>query len=289
MKVLFTGASSFTGYWFVRELIHQGHEVSITLTGEDIDSYQDARKSRVEELCRVCTPIWSCKFGQRTLLDTIEAEGPWDMFCHHAADVTNYKSMDFNVANAVSSNTSNVAQVLRVLSANGCNHIALTGSVFEQNEGAGNGTMRAFSPYGLSKGLTADIFSYWCEELDLALGKFVIPNPFGPEEEPRFTAYLVRTWLAYVDFVQSLAKSTVNMKLNPSGYVESQGAFATRFSREMSKRFNLPCELQLNKQTDFSEPLVRINTEPCYSTFPGWDESLSWDSVANYYLSMADK
>lgn len=28
MKVLFTGASSFTGFWFVRELAAAGHDVT---------------------------------------------------------------------------------------------------------------------------------------------------------------------------------------------------------------------------------------------------------------------
>ena len=31
MKILFTGASSFTGYWFVKELAERGHEVTALL------------------------------------------------------------------------------------------------------------------------------------------------------------------------------------------------------------------------------------------------------------------
>ena len=65
----------------------------------------------------------------------------------------------------------------------------MTGSVFEQDEGVGNAPMAAFSPYGLSKGLTAQAFRYGCGTLDVPLGKFVIPNPFGPFEEPRFCHY----------------------------------------------------------------------------------------------------
>jgi len=49
--------------------------------------------------------------------------------------------------------------------------------------------LAAFSPYGLSKGLTAQAFRYWCGALDVPLGKFVLPNPFGPFEEPRFCHY----------------------------------------------------------------------------------------------------
>ena len=72
--------------------------------------------------------------------------------------------------------------------------VVLTGSVFEQREGAGTEGLRAVSPYGLSKGLTADVFSYFTELLGMKLGKFVIPNPFGPLEEPRFTSYLIHNW-----------------------------------------------------------------------------------------------
>jgi len=38
------------------------------------------------------------------------------------------------------------------------------------------------------------MFRYHCGEARIPLGKFVIPNPFGPFEEPRFTAYLMRSW-----------------------------------------------------------------------------------------------
>ena len=38
--------------------------------------------------------------------------------------------------------------------------------------------------------------TFYCEAAGLPLGKFVIPNPFGPFEEPRFCAYLIRQWQA---------------------------------------------------------------------------------------------
>ena len=72
----------------------------------------------------------------------------------------------------------------------------LSGSVFEGGEGAGSQGLPDFSPYGLSKALTAQVFRFDCGRAGLGLGKFVIPNPFGPYEEPRFTAYLMKNWLA---------------------------------------------------------------------------------------------
>ena len=54
----------------------------------------------------------------------------------------------------------------------------------------------AFSPYGLSKGMTWQVFRYHAKVRDIRLGKFVIPNPFGPYEEQRFTHYLIKNWMA---------------------------------------------------------------------------------------------
>jgi UDP-glucose 4-epimerase len=53
--------------------------------------------------------------------------------------------------------------------------------------------MRAFSPYALSKGLT-EVVRHWCTHYNVPLGKFLIANSFGPLEEPRFCAYLIKTW-----------------------------------------------------------------------------------------------
>ncbi len=112
---------------------------------------------------------------------------------HHAAPVRDYRSPDFDIAGAIAENTANLRAVLDVLGKGGLKGVVLTGSVFEQDEGAGEAPGR-LSPYGLSKGLTAAVVSHRCREVGLPYAKFVIPNPFGPLEEPRFCAYLVRTW-----------------------------------------------------------------------------------------------
>src|SRR6266542_4514975 len=99
----------------------------------------------------------------------------------------------------------------------------------------------------------------------MSLGKFVIPNPFGPHEEPRFTSFLIKNWFAgatpavstpaylsdnihvsllakvYANFASNVPATGVK-KLNPSGYAETQGAFTERFAREMRRRLNLECK-----------------------------------------------
>ncbi|TWT44060.1 UDP-glucose 4-epimerase [Phycisphaerae bacterium RAS1] len=308
MRILFTGASSFTGCWFVEQLAAAGHRV-VAVFQKPRGAYDGVRRERVDRACNHAAPQFELQFGDERFLGLIECGGPWDVLCHHAADVTDYKSPDFNVVAAVESNTRSVARVLKALRDRGCRRVVLTGSVFEPGEGAGSEGLPAFSPYGLSKGLTAEMFRYYCDRQGCGLTKFVIPNPFGPLEEPRFTAYLMKTWAAgqvaavktpeYVRdniHVSLLARAYAVCvsqsadhgfdKCAPSAYVESQGAFAERFAAAMRPRLGLACGLEQCRQTDWAEPRIRINTTPATSLVSEWHEPAAWDAVAEYYSGL---
>jgi nucleoside-diphosphate-sugar epimerase len=307
MKVLFTGASSFTGYWFIKTLAAAGHEIVCPLRGS-VDRYEGIRKTRTEKLQPLCRLISETPFGSDSFSKLIEDNGPWDLLCHHATETTNYKSADFDVLEAVKSNTVNLRDVLGRLKSAGVKGIVLTGTVFENNEGAGDETLAAFSGYGLSKGLTWQLFRYYCGMAEIPLGKFVIPNPFGPFEEPRFTAHLMKQWRAgnaaevktpdylrdnihvdllaatYGQFASQVASGgKLCAKVNPSGYIESQGDFAQRVAREVRARAGWACELSLAKQQDFSEPMRRTNLNPVANQIPNWNESAAWDAFVDFY------
>ena len=183
----------------------------------------------------------------------------------------------------------------------------ITGSVFEQDEGIGSQPLRAFSPYGLSKGLSWQVFRYWGEQLGFPVHKFVIPNPFGPYEEPRFCAYLMSKWskgevahintpnyirdnihvsllgVCYKNFLERIIACDGHLHFAPSGYVESQKAFATRFKQEIGGRLNLNAELAFAIQSEFNEPDVRFNADPLSDCDNGWSEIIAWDELASYY------
>ncbi|MEN3793068.1 NAD(P)-dependent oxidoreductase [Fulvimarina sp. MAC3] len=305
MKICLTGASSFTGYWFAHALSEAGHHVVAPLRG-DTAAYEGVRGERVRRLSDVAEIRTGLSFGDDGFLDLLSGED-FDLLAHHAANVTNYKSLDFDVSAALADNTRNLPAVLKLFQERGGQTVVLTGSVFEQGEGAGNEPMRAFSPYGLSKGLTADVFDYWTTLLGLRMGKFVIPNPFGPLEEPRFCSYLIRCWKkgeaasvqtpryvrdnihvglmakAYAAFCAETAEARSDTRLNPSGYVETQGAFAERFAREIGPRLGLDARVELKDQTVFDEPLMRVNTQPLDTASLGWDERAAWDEAADFY------
>ena len=309
MNILLTGGSSHTGYWIAKSLKEAGHNVVATLRGHR-DSYTGIRGKRVQLLDEYARIIWRCSFGSDRFLRVL-AEENCEILAHHAATTENYRSSEFDLTNALENNTYRLQEVLQHFCERGGQAVVLTGSVFEPNEGCGSGypNLRAFSPYGLSKGLTYEVFKYWADTINVPLGKFVIPNPFGPYEEEKFTDYLLNKWSAgqtaaintpgyvrdnihvdllskaYVKFVDQILLPGPVLKCSPSGYVESQGAFAIRFSEEIGKRLSLGCEVELCTQIDFPEPMIRINHEACSARDIDWQESSAWDNLAQYYSS----
>jgi len=305
MRVLFTGASSFTGYWFVRELVAAGHEVVAACRGDG--RYEGLRAERVRLVRKLCEVRYGCAFGNDDFLAL--TKNSFDVLCHHGAQVGDYRSPDFDPYRAAAANLQRLPDVLKGLKDRGCGRLVLTGSFFEPNEGAGSTPLRAFNAYGLSKGLTATAAAFYADREGFTFEKFVIPNPFGPYEEPRFAAYLMKTWLAgevarvqtpryvrdnihvsllakaYVAFVgASPAPGTVR-HLNPSGYPESQGAFAERVRREAESRLGRPCRLELGVQTEFPEPPVRINIDLLDTVQLRWSEGQAWEELVAYYGS----
>ncbi len=306
MKILFTGASSFTGYWFVKALVAAGHEVVCPITRETT-AYTGVRQQRLELLQPLSRLVPQAPFGSKNFRQLAAGE-KFDLLCHHAADVTNYKSPDFDAHAALRNNTCNLPLVMQALGERGLKSVVLTGTYFEAGEGGGDESPGNLTPNSISNAWTYDLFKWGCRDAGVPLGKFVVPNPFGPLEEPRFTAYLMQNWkagktvevktpnylrdnihvdllaMSYAKFVaQSVESATPIFKINPSGYVESQGAFAERVAREVKARTGWACELKLLVQTEFSEPANLSNLEPAAEMEPQWNEAAAWDGFVRNY------
>lgn len=302
MKILLTGATSFTGFHFARALAAAGHHVVAPVRGRLADYPAGPRAERAKRLPAVAEVVEGVTFGSDAFIDLARAGG-WSALCHHAAQVGDYRAADYDMLGAVAANTHRLSEVLAALGPVAA--VVATGTVFEADEGAGNAPLVAFSPYGLSKGLSWQIVRHWCLTEARPFGKFTIPNPFGPHEEARFAAYLMKTWkaggtaevrtpayvrdnihvdllaLAYARFVTDVVAGLRDARLNPSGYVETQGAFTLRFAEEMRRRSGLSCGVSLAEQLEFAEPAVRINTDRLRPQ--DWSEAAAWDGVAEYY------
>jgi nucleoside-diphosphate-sugar epimerase len=314
VKILFTGASSFTGFWFVQTLCKAGHEVTATFTREPSD--YTGRKAKRTQMLKIMAEsshnlhlrcVFSCEFGSENFLALLRTER-YDVFCHHASEVGNYKDPQFHVISACEKNTKNIPAIAVILQQQHCSQVILTGTVFEQYEGMGEDNTQAGSAYGLSKGLSYEILKFYLQRSGINIGKVVIPNPFGPYEEERFTSYLMQTWFQHdtavvqtPDYVrdnihvsllalvyryvveQSMYQKEQIQVFHPSQYVESQGAFTQRFASEMRRRLPLACDYQCVVQKDFSEPRIRVNTANATQYAPEWSEHIAWDALAEYY------
>jgi len=309
VRVLLTGASSFTGFWFAKTLMEANVEVVAPLRGKPED-YSGVRAERVALLQHWAKVVPECPFGGDRFLDLARSRD-YDALCHHAAEARDYRSADFDVMSAVTTNTLNLRQILMALREKGVKAVVATGSVFEADEGTGPEPRRAFSPYGLSKGLTFQAIQYWGEALGIPVSKFVIANPFGALEEPRFVSHVVGVWAkgeavevrtpkylrdnihvdllarAYARFVSEACAGGAGRRFGPCGYLETQGAFAERLSRELAPRLGLEGRIRLAEQTDFSEPLARINRDQINPAAYSWSESAAWDLLAEYWRRRA--
>lgn len=302
MKILLSGASSFTGFWFARELRQRGHEVACLFQALTAAAYEGRRAWRVAQLVREGRAVFGCSFGSPEFLALLD-EG-WEVYGHHAAEVTNYRGMDFDVLGAVAKNIRNLRLVLQRFREGGGQAVLLTGSVFEPGEGVGSEGLPAILPYGLSKGLTSQVFLYEAALAQVRLGKFVIPNPFGVHQEPRFVQYLLGAWKrgetarvgtpAYVrdnipvcllardyrHFLETLPQAPPVSQRRPSGLVGDQASFARLVAEETRARLGWACRLEIPVQTEFSEPLVRLNDDPAARRHPDWSLAGAWDALA---------
>jgi UDP-glucose 4-epimerase len=286
MKIFFTGASSFTGYWFAKTLAGAGHEVTAGFTRSGVEAYTDIYRTRVELLLPLVHPLWNASMGSESMLSAVK-DGCFDLLCLHGAVVGNHKAPDFDVMGVLKQNTHHLLSLLTCFKAAGGRAVIATGTYFEADEGIGTEPRQAFSPYALSKTLTWQVIRFHCHQAGLRLAKFVVANPFGPLEKGGFTQYLITSWkkgekvtvqtpdyvrdnvpvdlmaLHYLDFCEQMgstnAKSTLFDYCAPSGYPVSQGDFTNRFATHFESLTGRPAPIRFAKQTDFAEPMHRVN------------------------------
>ena len=187
-KILLTGGTSFTGLHFARELAGHGFDVTAVCPRPRAAyaALGNLRGRRAALLADAVACVWDAPVGSPRFLDLC-ASRDWAVFCHHAAQVEGYARPDFDAAAAAAANTDNLASSLAAMPA--LRAIVATGSVFEAGQDG-----RPISPYGLSKQLTWRIVRRRACERHVPAVKFVMPNPIGRWEEPRFVASLVADW-----------------------------------------------------------------------------------------------
>lgn len=310
-RVLFTGASSFTGTWFVTALAGAGAEVVAACRGPlgAGDADRRRRLARLEGFCRL---VGECPFGSEPFLDLLRRQAPFDLLCHHGAKTGDHRDLALDPLAAAAAHGRELERVLDAAQAAGCRAVLLTGTVFEADEGRGDPPLRAIGAYGLAKTLTWHIFRHHAEARGLPLAKFVVAHPFGPLEQPGLCRSLARAWLAgetpvlrrphlardqilveglaeaYAAFAMSLALRPRGERVVPSQFPERLDRFVRRLAEELGRRLRVPCRHACADPPDPSdEPEVRCGLDPLERLLPGFDAEAAWDRYARFLLTSA--
>ena len=308
-RVLLTGASSFTGSWFAHALARAGAEVVAPLRGAH-ERGPGIRARRLQRVAAAAEIIPFAPSGSDRLMEIVSEGPPFDLLCLHAAEVGDFKSPAYDAYEAFARNMHGLVPLLRAAAERGCRRVLVTGSLFEADEGVSDPWPSAIGAYGLAKTLTWQAQRHECERLDLALGKFVIPNPFGPDEKPGLVSHLIGSWLRGVPAmimhpelvrdhvpIRALASDYARMALglpsttglyrrNPSGFIETIGAFALRVAAGVGPHLGRPCPIQHAARSPESrgamgEPRLRHNTDAVLESLVISD---CWRDLAQCYL-----
>ena len=303
LKILLSGGSSFSGYHIVQTLAQAGHDVWTTLQSSP-ESYQNQKARRIQSLGSDISIVPHTPFGSPAFLNLLR-EG-FDIYGHHGAWTDNYRSMDYRLQHAFENNTYNIQSVMKSC-AQHQTQIVLTSSIFE-----GDTHNPPFSPYGLAKSLTTQTFFFYAQQYNVPISRFVIPNPFGPLDNPKLLHYLCKEWLegrtpmiqtpdyirdnipvdllalAYQHWIEQ-PQIPKDKSFRPAGYQGSMSTFAKRVSSELAPRLSLSCPLHFATQTDFSQPLRLLNQTPAQPLCPQWNEELFWDALATDILSWKNR
>ena len=279
MRVLLTGASSFTGFWIARALLDQGVEVVGALRGRR-DEGEPLRQQRLARLAGRCPLVVEAGMGTSSLLEVAAAERPFDLLWLHGAEVGAFRRADYDPMRAAAATTAGAASLM---AASRCAGVIVSGSVFEADEGRGDGTRGAIGAYGLAKSIAWQMLRFAAEERGLPITKLVIAHPFGPLEKPGLTAALLRAWsegrpaiLRHPTMVRDflpvtwLARAAADLALTPahrwpprttpSAFAEPVASFAGRFAEAMRARSALACQLTIAAEPS-SEPTLRVGLD----------------------------
>lgn len=274
MRILMTGASCFTGRYFLRALRDAGHEV-VAPSGLRIGDthFHDALDRGIDVFCHHGFR------GQKACL----ADGEFDPMIEAYGNVWYPRHQVRSMARA------------------GVKRVVMTGTYFEPGEGgplAPDHPDRSPDAYGVAKRLASMALEEACRENGIFFSKFVIPNPFGPgEPRDKFVSQAARAWFRGEEFVvrtpayirdnihvgvlarcyaRFVGELTQARRMAPSGQVSSMGVFADTVAAEFHSRLGIEALVRWAKQTEFPEGSARSNGDNAHQLVR-FDDAEEWD------------
>ena len=307
-RILLTGVSSFTGFWFARRLVESGFSVSCPLPNIK-KSYEGIKKTRLDTLPETVELFYNVPFGSVEFINLLD--GNFDKLCLHGAFVKGYQNNEFTFGKAVGQNLNEIDRVFEKAKQNGCHGVIWTSSIFEDavntDEEFLKGSAFPWLKYALSKKISYLSAREIALNSGLSFVRYVIPNPFGPYEDKKLTFHIIKSLhlgndvslktpyyirdmihiehLAsdYVRAIQSLDDLCDCSTVRPSEYSLSIIEFATILCDEYNKRFGTNHKVLKSEQDNYREPESMINNQNVRLSLPDYDDAKCWDRLFEYY------
>ena len=277
MRLLFLGASSFTGYHFVNKISdNKQNKIYCTLT-KNLNKYKSTRLERIKLLNKKKNIFFikKVKFGDKKFIKLLSRK-KFDIICLHHASTKNYNNdLKFNLNKSIKENTPNIRKVFSKI--HNQTTIIVTNTIFQKiNEKK----YKAVNKYGISKSITYDKIKSICKEFDFKLKSIFITNPWGILEEKKLNYYLINNWLKdkktfishpnyirdniYIDkltkyYLKILNSNSTKINYFPSGYCSTNKVFIEAFKIKFEKFFNKKVKIEYANNAKYSQPMSRIN------------------------------
>lgn len=301
-----TGATSFTGCHIARQLIESGHNVTGTLT-KDLPYYSKCSPENMRvRHSKILNWIPSAPLGSDEFLTALN-QGSYEVWMNHGAPISGYRNPDFDYLSSIAGSLKGMRESIALFKKQGGTHFVHSGSSFEPGEGENDSNSSGSSIYGVSKKMIWEAIRFFAEGASLRLTKVIIPNPIGPLENPDrmgpsffsqwksgksprlWAPQLIRdqlpaTWLArvYQQLIETEKSGT--QVIRPSGWIETNQEFCTRFLDEVKKRLPEAKAWRIDFQPKPTlDPHSRVNNETV--SFTPVDENQFWDLYIGHLAS----
>lgn len=285
-----------SGAMLARELLHRNASI-VGLARTPVRLQPEIVSKRLLGIEESISWLENVSHGSEEMVKSL-SQAKAETFIIHAHPMEGFKSQEYDLGAVIHQMTHNLHNEIKSFVNAGGQRVIYSGSVFEPNTQLATAPNVAASKYGISKAVVWESLRRECEFFGVSLSRVTIPNPFGVGEIGRFGNYLTGEWrigttpvvktpdyirdnihvrelaTRYADFV--IENSFENQNLRPSGYIESQLAFAQRMAFEFSVRSGKTLLVDSETQIDFFEPLVLIN-DGSKSTSFAEKESEFWD------------
>ena len=277
MNILFIGASSFTGYGFVKRILkNKSFKVHCTFT-KSLKSYDNIKRKRIDIISKYNNSYLhsNTKFGDKKFLKLLKKK-KFSILCFHHAYTKNYNdNKKFNLKKSLKENLYKIDNVFENIHKG--SKIIVSNTIFQDIK-----TKRylAINAYGKSKTKSYETIKYYCKLKNLEYKSIFITNPWGILEEKKLNYILLKKWLnretpsikfskyirdnIYIDdlanaYYKILISKSKKIDYFPTGYCSTNKIFIEALRKKFEKFFKIKASIKYIKNIRHEQPIKRIN------------------------------